>query len=141
MASDDEQSGCPLGRLQCLVDRRLTAANVPESDYVDACNALRELHSVTKLYKVTILEFYMEKCDGVPEVGRRTRTLIMESKEDEDDDPYEGTCNWCAVLHRNALPYDGTNLKLNEPFEMEGKQVIVTSLQPYLKRGRDDDNQ
>ena len=79
-------------------------ANVPESDYVDACNALGELHSVTELYKVTILEFYVEKCDGVPKVKRRTRTLIMESKEDEDDDPYEDGGRRARGSHSRASP-------------------------------------
>ena len=50
------------------------------NEYLDACNALKELHSVTSLYKVTILEFYVEKSGGVPEVARRTRTIIMEKK-------------------------------------------------------------
>jgi hypothetical protein len=140
MASDDEQPGCPLRRLQELVDRRLQADGVPEGEYLDACAALKELHSATKLYKLTILEFYVEEVE-VPEVSRRTRTIIMETKGEHDDDHYARTCNWHLVLDRNALPHDTSNLKMDAPFEMRGKQMIVTSLQPYLKRGRDDDDQ
>ena len=43
----------------------------------DACAALKELHSATKIFKVTILEFGVEKVDGVPEVGRCTRTVLI----------------------------------------------------------------
>ena len=33
--------------------------DIPEGVYVDACNALKELHSLTKLFRVTYNKFYV----------------------------------------------------------------------------------
>ena len=44
---------CPLRRLQEAVENLSGVEHIPESVYLDACNALKDLHPLTKLYKVT----------------------------------------------------------------------------------------
>ena len=47
------------------------------------------------------------------------------------------TSNWEYAFECGALPHDMSRLLIAEPFEMDGAQVIVKSVEPYLKRGRD----
>ena len=128
---------CPLRRLQEAVENLSGVEHIPESVYLDACNALKDLHPLTKLYKVTYLKFYVDRpCTGdAPEVARRTHTLIMERKDHED--PPFVTSNWGYAFECGDLPHDMSRLLIDEPFEMDGAQVIVKSVEPYLKRGRD----
>ena len=67
-------------------------------------------------------------------MARRTRTLIMERKDHEDVHAF---MSWHYAFERGALPHDMSRLLIAEPFEMDGAQVIVKSVEPYLKRGRD----
>jgi len=130
---------CPLRRLQEAVENLSGVEHIPESVYLDACNALKDLHPLTKLYKVTYLKFYVDRpCTGdEPEVGRRTCTLIMERKDHED--PPFVTSNWGYALECGDLPHDMSRLLIAEPFEMDGAQVIVKSVEPFLKRGREEE--
>jgi hypothetical protein len=54
MSHDDAD---PLRRLQAAIDQFGEHDDVQEGVYLDACNALKELHSLSKLYKVTYYEF------------------------------------------------------------------------------------
>ena len=131
MSSDET---CPLRPLQEAIEHLAGVDNLPESVYLNACNTLKDLHPLTKLYKVTYLKFYVESYGPTTEVARRTSTIIMERK----DDSYEQlVTNWHAVFERGSLPHDMSSLPIGEPFNMDGAQVIVKSVEPYLKRGRD----
>ena len=137
MSSDET---CPLRRLQEAVEHLSGHDDIEESVYLDACNAMKELHPLTKLYKVTYLKFYVELSGDVPEVARRTCTLIMERKDHEDlTDVRYGTWNWHYVFECGALPHDMSRISIAEPFEMDGAQVIVQSVEPYLKRVREEE--
>ena len=139
MASD-EQHG-PVERLFAAVEHLCGRDDIPEGVYVDACNALKELHSVTKLFKVTYIIFYIERSDDTPRVARRTCTTIMEQDDGFDDGFDVGAYGWHAVFEANLLPRDTDNLHICKPFEYNGSQRIVTAVEPYLKRTRDTDDQ
>jgi len=49
---------------------------------------------------------------------------------------------WSTVFCHNELPNDMRNCVLNKPFRDESclKLCIVTSVEPYLKRPREDDS-
>ena len=134
MPSDET---CPLRRLQEAVEHLSGHDDIEDSVYLDACNAMMELHPLTKLYKVTYLKFYVERSGDAPEVARRTHTLIMERKDHED--PPFVTSNWGYALKCGDLPHDMSRLLIAEPFEMDGAQAIVKSVEPFLKRGREEE--
>ena len=142
MSSDET---CPLRRLQEAVEHLSGHDDIEESVYLDACNAMKELHPLTKLYKVTYLKFYVARSGDVPEVARRTCTLIMERKDHENVHEAAaaaavyGVRNWHYVFECGALPHDMSRLSIAEPFEMDGAQVIVQSVEPYLKRVREEE--
>ena len=138
MSSDET---CPLRRLQEAVEHLSGHDDIEESVYLDACNAMKELHPLTKLYKVTYLKFYVEGSGDVPEVARRTCTLIMERKDHEDavTNLASYAKSWHCVFARGVLPHDMFCLSIAEPFQMDDAQVIVQSVEPYLKRVREEE--
>ena len=73
MSLDDAD---PLRRLQVAIDAA-SREDVPDNVYLDACNALKELYSLSKLYKVTYYEFVVELGDHGPVVSSRLRTRIL----------------------------------------------------------------
>ena len=80
MSQDDTD---PLLRLAALIDILGGHDDVQEGVYLDACNALKELHSLSKLYKVTYYEFVVELGDHGPVVSSKLRTRIL-SRDDDD---------------------------------------------------------
>ena len=54
MSQDDAG---PLRRLQVAIDILGEQDSVQEGVYLDACEALKEIHSLSKLYKVSYYEF------------------------------------------------------------------------------------
>ena len=129
---------CPLRRLQEAVENLSGVEHIPESVYLDACNALKDLHPLTKLYKVTYLKFYVARSGDAPEVARRTHTHIM-GRKDMMGQRYDECTNWEYAFECGALPHDMSRLLIDEPFEMDGAQVIVKSVEPFLKRGREEE--
>ena len=69
MASD-EQHG-PVERLMAAVEHLSGRDDIPEGVYLDACNALKQLHSVTKLFRVTYHKFYVDR-DEMDVLSRNT---------------------------------------------------------------------
>ena len=140
MSHDDAD---PLRRLQVAIDRLAGREDVPENVYLDACNALKELHSLSKLYKVTYYEFVAEEGigDHGPVVSSRKRVRIMPCDDEKDE-----VGHWRYVLDHGSLPHDMTYLspELNKPFVMDhhgpargSREGIVTECVPYLKRQRE----
>ena len=66
---------CPLRRLQEAVEHLSGHDDIEESVYLDACNAMMELHPLTKLFKVTYLKFYVEPAMHQKWRGARARSL------------------------------------------------------------------
>ena len=116
----------PLRRLQGAVDRLAECDDVEERVYLDACNALKDLYPATNLYQLTYTIFFN---DGGA-VLTRERTVVMER---------HGTIDygWRHVLDRDALPDNMHGLCLYTPFHCGDEQAMVTSVKPYLKRGRE----
>ena len=132
MSQDDTD---PLRRLQVAIDQFGDHEDIQENVYLDACNALKELHSLSKLYRVTYYEFVAELGDHGPVVSSRKRVRIM-PRDDEQDE----VGNWSYVLDHGSLPHDMTNLSINNPFVMDDAGTtrgIVTECVPYLKRQRE----
>ena len=99
MASE-EQPG-PVQRLQAAIEHLSGQDNIPEGVYLDACNALKELYTVTKLCKVTYIKFYIERSGDAPEVARRTCTTIMQ--QDSGDGHAYNVSNWYYVFDKGVL--------------------------------------
>ena len=125
--------------IQNIIDEKREALG--DGAYVKLCNAIKELHPLTRLYKVTYLEFYLfyeGEREDKPTVLWRRRTRIMPRQG--SDGNMIPTCDWCYVFPRSQLPHDMSRLPMNEPFEQDGNQLVVTAVEPYLKRARDDES-
>ena len=135
MASE-EQPG-PVQRLQAAIEHLSGQDNIPEGVYLDACNALKELYTVTKLFKVTYSKFYIERRPGIErsgdaEVAWRPCTKIME-QYGGDGHSYD-VSNWEYVIDGGVLPREPflSSLPIGKPFEMDGgMQGMVTAVEPY----------
>jgi hypothetical protein len=133
MASEAQRG--PVQRLQSAVEHLAGKDDIPEGVYLDACNALKDLHAVTKLFRVTYIIFYIERSGDTPEVARRTCTTIME----QDDEFDVGAYGWHAAFDAKLLPRHADCLPIYKPFEYNGSQMIVTKVEPYLNRARNDE--
>lgn len=133
MASEAQRG--PVQRLQSAVEHLAGKDDIPEGVYLDACNALKDLHAVTKLFRVTYIIFYIERSGDTPEVARRTCTTIME----QDDEFDVGAYGWHAAFEAKLLPRHADCLPIYKPFEYNGSQMIVTKVEPYLNRARNDE--
>jgi hypothetical protein len=138
--STDEHG--PVQRLMAAVEHLSGKDDIPEGVYVDACNALKELHSITKLFKVTYRKFYVDEDDdrGVPVVLCATDTIILEQR---GEDEVHGDYNWWYCFDRRMLPHDMSGLPINgKPFlTKHGSQIVVIAVDPYLKRAREEEFQ
>ena len=123
----------PLRRLQVAIDQLGDHEDIQENVYLDACNALKELHSLSKLYRVTYYEFAAVLGDHGPVVEARKRVRIMP----RDEHSLPDVRNWSYPLDHGSLPRDMTRLPLNEPFGLGDYRGIVTECVPYLKRRRE----
>jgi hypothetical protein len=122
----------PLRCLQEAVDLLMGREDVPDNVFLEACAALKQLHSLTNLYKVTFVEFYTEA--STEEVFQRTRTQIMPSAQGR------AHSSWWSAFDERLLPRDLSEMqRRTEPFSMNGNQIIVLSVESYLKRPREDD--
>ena len=132
-----------LQSLQAAIEHLSGNNGIPERVYLDACNAMKELHAVTKLFKVTYIEFYVEHAvhlrDGTSVVARRTCTEIMEQYDVTEAYGSSGDAQlWGHVFDTKKLPHDICALRLYDPFTKRGSNLMVTTVEPYLKRARDD---
>ena len=126
--TSEEQPG-PLQRLQAAIEHLSGQDNIPEGVYLDACNALKELYTATKLFKVTYIKFYIERSGDALEVARRPCTKIME--QDGDGGGWRDVSNWQYIIDGGVLPRDMSSLPIGKPFEMDGMQLMVTAVEPY----------
>ena len=133
MSLDDAD---PLRRLQVAIDAA-SREDVPDNVYLDACNALKELYSLSKLYKVTYYEFVVELGDHGPVVSSRLRTRILPQDDDDASTNQYLVRNWQYVLDRGSLPRDMAGLPFHKPFAMGDGRGLVTECVPYLKRQRE----
>ena len=135
MSLDDAD---PLRRLQAAIDQfPLEHDDVQEGVYLDACNALKELYSLSKMYKVTYYEFVVELGDHGPVVSSRLRTRILSRDDDDANTNQYLARNWHYVLDRGSLPRDMAGLPFHKPFAMGDGRGLVTECVPYLKRQRE----
>ena len=135
MSQDDAG---PLRRLQVAIDILGEQDSVQEGVYLNACEALKEIHSLSNLYKVSYYEFVAERGEHGLVVSSRKRVRIMPRDDDHAD-----VRNWSYALDRGSLPHDMTHLAaaLNNPFGLGDNVGIVTEVAPYLKRSREDEQQ
>ena len=132
----------PLRPLQEAVDHlgdhvdSASCEDVPEIVYLKACDALKELYSLNKLYRVTYFEFVAELVDHGPVVSSKKRIRIL-PRDGRDVANHHVKSKWFCVLERGSLPQDMTHLPLNEPFDLGDNRGIVTECVPYLKRRRE----
>ena len=107
--------------------------------YVSLSNGLKQLYAATNLFKVCYIKF---EADGAT-VNFTERMCIMPKKDLVGG--LKGPC-WNTVFRHNELPRDMCCCVLNMPFhgEKDRDLCIVTSVEPYLKRSReeaDDDSE
>lgn len=79
MASEGQRG--PIQRLQSAVEHLSGKDNIPEGVYLDACNALKQIHSPGKLCQVCYIFFYDD--DGT--VGYECNSMIVPLHNTEDD--------------------------------------------------------
>lgn len=109
--------------------------DIPENVYLEACDALKDLHPVTKLFRVTYLEFYIEEDvpyqggRAPPFVGCKTETTIMEQRGETETRDEGFRIDWADCFQTRKLPYDMSHLRVDgRPFLMNNySQIIVTS--------------
>ena len=136
MSQDDAG---PLSRLQVAIDILGEQESVQEAFYLDACEALKQVHSLSKLYKVKYYTFtaHMNKtCVSA------MCTSIMTRDDADPRGDRTGDCGWMTALARARLPHDLSRMPMNKPYQMtEDKIIVVTEVVPYLKRSREDEQQ
>ena len=107
--------------------------------YVSLSDGLKELFAATNLFKVCYIKFEadLEQIANVGVVISTERMCIMPKKDLVVG--LKGPC-WTTVFRYNELPNDMTNCVLNKPFHGEnGRDLcMVTSVEPYLKRSREE---
>ena len=107
--------------------------------YVSLSDGLKELFAATILFKVCYIKFEadLEQIANVGVVISTERMCIMPKKDLVVG--LKGPC-WTTVFRYNELPNDMTNCVLNKPFHGEnGRDLcMVTSVEPYLKRSREE---
>ena len=121
-----------VAEMQSTLDEHKEA--LPNGAYVQLCNGLKQLHSVTKLYIVKYCEVTLEDPGdgGRPGLSYHTASCIMRTGEHPRMD-------WYTVFQQYTLPTDLTCLKLQEPMFAGDQRVrIVKSIEPYLKRAWDE---
>eukprot|EP01045_Picozoa_sp_COSAG04_P032032 COSAG04_NODE_6143_length_1398_cov_11.665331_1_plen_227_part_00 len=117
----------PVAEMQSTLDDHKQA--LPNGAYVQLCNTLKDLHSLTNIYTVKYCEVKLEGATLSCHTG--SCILPISSRRTRD---------WEDVFFSNTLPTDFSNLKLHEPFFLSDSRCrIVSSIEPYLKRQREDD--
>ena len=118
-----------IAELQDTLDEHKEALG--DGAYVQLCDGLKRLHSLTDLYNVRYCQVDLEDHEdgpGRPGLSHHTASCIMRA----------GThrrATWYTVFQQYTLPVDLTCLKLHEPVFIGNHSVrIVMSVEPYLKR-------
>ena len=101
--------------------------------YVLLCNSLKELHKATALRRVYYYEF--SSVDGLAGVVGIPHVRIMEVSDVECQFP------WKHAFEDSTLPTDMGLSPLHVPFSMGNSKYMVMSIEPYLKRSREDDGE
>ena len=132
--------------------------DIPDGLYLTMSNHLKDLFPLANLFQVSYTtfgvaygQFAEDTISTLPDPGgasviadKRTRIMAKVEHVGGLKDP----C-WSTVFCHNELPNDMRNCVLNEPVRMcHGprdrpsclKFCIVTSVEPYLKRPREDDS-
>ena len=123
-----------IAELQDTLDEHKDA--LPNGAYVQLCDGLKRLHSLTKLYIVKYCEVTLADHEdgGRPGLSYHTASCIMRTGE-------RPRMDWYTVFQQYTLPTDLTCLKLQEPMFAGDQRVrIVKSIEPYLKRARDEES-
>ena len=125
--------------------------DIPDGLYLTMSNHLKDLFPLANLFQVSYTtfgvaygQFAEDTISTLPDPGGASviadkRTRIMAKVERVC---YSRTRGWDTVFCHNELPNDMTKCVLNKPFRDESclKLCIVTSVEPYLKRPREDDS-
>ena len=98
---------------------------------------LQQLHAATNLFKVCYFKFEVDPDETASCVIFTERMCIMSKKDLVGAS--KRPC-WDTVFRYSELPNDMTNCVLNKPFHNGSCReiTIVTSVEPYLKRSREE---
>eukprot|EP01044_Picomonas_judraskeda_P004244 COSAG03_NODE_369_length_8525_cov_21.686565_6_plen_141_part_00 len=130
MASDEQHE--PLRALQVAVEHLAGKDNVPESVYIQACNAMKHIYSLAELYRVHYVSFY----DDNGTVRYACNTMIVPLHNTEDDP--ELRRSWIDILEGASILNTIPRLP-SLPVDFCGRPTMITSCEPYLKRARTED--
>jgi hypothetical protein len=141
MSQDDAG---PLRRLQVAIDILGEQDSVQEGVYLNACEALKEIHSLGKLYKVSYYEFTARRGpadESQPFLDYASCTSIM--TRDGADGTWTHSPSWNQAFTQARLPHDLSKMVMNRPYPMTDDKtcIVVTEIVPYLKRSREDEQQ
>ena len=114
--------------MQDAIDER--KESLGDGAYLLLCNSLKELHKATALRLVVYYEFSRGLADAG--VVRRKNMRIMEVSD------VECQCSWKNAFETSTLPTDMGMSPLRVPFSMGNSQCMVMSIEPYLKRSREE---
>ena len=130
MASEAQRG--PVQRLQSAVEHLAGKDGIPEGVYLDACNALKQIHSLGKLYRVHYTTFYEDTGDILHECSEMIVPLHMDATNPR-------TCReWVDIL-RGAPMLNAIPPLPDSPVEFCGRPTMITGCELYLKRARYDE--
>ncbi len=135
----DPEDDCPICGMMSVVDHY--KESLDNGAYVYMCGELKRLHGLKKLFIVKYWEMVVEEAIDDDEhtvthryVNFRAKSRIFWESLDGD------SCHsWDRAFTTNVLPMNRRNCAVNSPFMRDNTALIVHSIVPYLKRGRERD--
>lgn len=130
---------CAFHTIQTAVDALSGRDDVPDGVYLSACEAMKELHSITDLYLVKYDRFFAyedgEDCNGDTRLGvMRDTSCQAILRKDREVCARHINLDWC--LRHGKLPTDTSHLMARSHENGSGDLLMITSIKPYLKRAR-----
>ena len=128
-----------VSKMQEILDEH--KEKLPDGAYVQMCSGLQELHPLNKLYTMTYVTFMA----GEPDeqrlcVDKSTHTRIIRQGDDKFIARYDWQVEvWENIFRKWELPRNLPSSFTPFAYPPHG-YTIVLSIEPYLKRKRDDDD-
>eukprot|EP01051_Picozoa_sp_SAG22_P025435 SAG22_NODE_7533_length_731_cov_0.477848_1_plen_100_part_01 len=97
-----------------------------EGVYLDACEALKEMHSLSNLYKVSYYEFTARRGpadESQPFLDYASCTSIMA----RDGADVTWAPSWNQAFTQARLPHDLSKMVMNRPYPTDDKTCIVVT--------------
>ena len=121
-----------VAEMQSTLDEHKEA--LPNGAYVQLCNGLKTLHSVTNLYTIIYAEFLPDDRGVI----YQKRVRIIEQGDMELPDNCGCAMQWSSIFSAWRLPRELP--AAYAPFHTDTHSyVIVLAIEPYLKRAREED--